>query len=500
MARLRTSFANFVAVCVVALHLVLLPALYYGLGYVVRKSHEDLFIEHARTFARVLADEFELGVALESESRTEDLLDLAIVHGDGRYAELTDGARSVRSKLGSPNIKAPRHTDLTFGEGDDDIYFVVLPIVHAGRNAELRLGFDEQPTLERIHLALNRMLVALAVYFGVAMVIAVILSHRLSRPIHRLQDVSRSIASGDYAQALQIATGIRELHELAADLDNMRRELVGVNDRLQAKIREKEISEIQREELQKQLRHRQRLETVGTLAGGIAHEFNNVLVPIILFTEMALQDLPGSSVSRSDLERVLTAAQRAKDVVKKILTFSRELGDVKLALIDLRTVIADGLHLFAALAPPSVEIRTEIDDAIPPVRADATLAVHLVINLCTNAYQAMQGTQGILTIGLRNHGNLPLTGESGAFVEFWVSDTGHGMDSATAERIFEPFFTTRSVGVGTGLGLSVVHGIVESFGAKIVVETEPGKGSTFRIYFPAVLQQDRPLEPIAPVA
>jgi signal transduction histidine kinase len=500
MARLRTSFANVVAVCVVALHLVLLPALYYGLGYVIRKSHEDMFIEHARTFARVLADEFELGVALDSESRTEDLLDLAIVHGDGRYAELTDGGRSVRSKLGSPNVETPRRTDLTFEEGDDDIYFVVLPIVHAGHSAELRLGFDEQPTLERIHLALNRMLMALTVYFGVAMVIAIVLTRRLSRPIHRLQDVSRSIASGDYAQPLQIATGIRELHELAADLEDMRRELVGVNDRLQAKIKEKEISEIRREELQKLLRHRQRLETVGTLAGGIAHEFNNVLVPIILFTDTALQDLPASSASRADLERVLSAAQRAKDVVKKILTFSRELGDANLTLVDLRAVIAEGLNLFSALAPPSIEIRTEIAETIAPVRADVTLAVHLVINLCTNAYQAMQGTQGILTIGLRNLENSPLAGDGGARVEFWVSDTGHGMDPSTAERIFEPFFTTRSVGVGTGLGLSVVHGIVESFGANIVVDTEPGKGSTFRIYFPAVERDDRSLESTLTVA
>ncbi len=132
------------------------------------------------------------------------------------------------------------------------------------------------------------------------------------------------------------------------------------------------------------------------------------------------------------------------------------------------------------------------------MRADATLAVHLVINLCTNAYQAMQGTQGVLTIGLRNHGIPPVAGEA-ARVEFWVSDTGHGMDPRTAERIFEPFFTTRSVGVGTGLGLSVVHGIVESFGANIVVETEPGKGSTFRIFFPAVLREDRSVESTAPV-
>jgi signal transduction histidine kinase len=499
MARLKASFANLVVASVVTLHLLLLPALYYGLGYVIRKSHEELFIEHARTFARVLADEFELGVALESESRTEDLLDLAIIHGDGRYAELIGGGRSIVSKLGAPNIKAPRRTDLSFDEDGDDIYFVVLPIVHAGRSAELRLGFDEQPTLERVQLALNRMLIMLAVYFGMAMIIAVVLSRRMSRPIHRLQDVSRAIASGDYAQALQVSTGIRELHELAADLEDMRRELVGVNDRLQDKIREKEVSEIRREELQKLLRHRQRLETVGTLAGGIAHEFNNVLVPIILFTETALGDLPASSASRADLERVTAAAQRAKDVVKKILTFSRELGDVKLALIDLRSVIADGLTLFSALAPSSIEIRTELGEDIPPVWGDATLAAHLVINLCTNAYQAMQGRQGVLTVGLRYLESSPIAGETGPRVEFWVADTGHGMDSATVERIFEPFFTTRSVGVGTGLGLSVVHGIVESFGATILVETDPGKGSTFRIIFPAILQEDRSVASVAPV-
>jgi signal transduction histidine kinase len=500
MARLRASFANYVAACVVALHILLLPALYYGLGYVIRKSHEDLFVEHARTFARVLADEFELGVALDFESRTEDLLDLAIVHGDGRYAELVDNGHSVVSKLGSPSIKAPRHTDLSFAAGGDDIFFVVLPIVHAGRNAELRLGFDEQPTQERIHLALNRMLVALAVYFGVAMIIAIVLSRRMSRPIHRLQDVSRSIASGDYAQALQVTTGIRELHELAADLEGMRRELVGVNHRLQAKIIEKEISETRREELQKLLRHRQRLETVGTLAGGIAHEFNNVLVPIILFTDTALQDLPPSSASRADLERVLAAAQRAKDVVKKILTFSRDLGEVVLTSVDLRSVIAEGLNLFSALAPPSIEIRADTGENIPLVKADATLAVHLVINLCTNAYQAMQGVEGILTIGLRYHENSPLAGDSGPRVEFWVSDTGHGMDPVTVERIFEPFFTTRAVGQGTGLGLSVVHGIVETFGANISVETEPGRGSTFRVFFPAIRQTDGFVASAAPLA
>lgn len=496
MARLKISFANTVAVCVVALHLLFLPALYYALGYVVRKSHEDMFIEHARTFARVLADEFELGEALDSESRTEDLLDLAVLHGDARYAELVDRRHSVKSKLGSPNIEVPRRADLLFDHADD-IYFVVLPIVHAGREAELRLGFDEQPTLERIHLALNRMLMVLAVYFGMAMIVAVVLSRRMSRPIERLQEASRAIASGQYTQALQVATGIRELHDLAADLEDMRRELVGVNHRLEDKIKEKEVLEMRREELQKQLRHRQRLETVGTLAGGVAHEFNNVLVPIILFTDSALQELPDNSPSRADLERVLGAAQRAKDVVKKILTFSSELGEVKLALIDLKGIVAEGLNLFSALAPSSVEIRTEIEEFIPSVRGDATLALHLVINLCTNAFQAMQGSSGIVTVALKYVSSESEFKEGS--VVFSVADTGQGMDSVTVERIFEPFFTTRAVGEGTGLGLSVVHGIVDGFGATISVESEPRKGSIFRIAFPAVLSEERQAE-IVPVA
>ncbi len=491
MARLKTSFSNLVGAWVVALHLALLPALYFGLGYVVRISHEDLFVEHARTFARIIADEFEIGAALDSPARIKDLLDLAMIHGEGSFAELLYQGHSYRSDIGREDIKTPDAPDLGFARGGDDTYFIVLPIVHAGINAELRLGFDERPTRDRIALALTRMFWLLTVYLCIAISVAFVLSYRLSRPIHSLRKVSRSIASGNYAQALNVNTGIRELHELAVDLENMRGELVGVNARLQAKIKEKEAAELQREELQKQLRHRQRLETVGTLAGGIAHEFNNLLVPIILFTDAALQDLDPSSISRSDLERVLVSARRAKDVVKKILTFSRELGDASLQPIDLRAVVTDGMHLFSTLASPSIEIRTQIADAVPAVNGDATLAMHLVLNLCTNAYQAMRNGNGVLTIGLEHRREA---------VELWVSDTGHGMDAATVERIFEPFFTTRSVGEGTGLGLSVVHGIVQSFGASIKVESEQGVGSTFRILFPLISQPPPAATVVAPPA
>jgi signal transduction histidine kinase len=485
MARLNASFARLVTLSVVAVHLVLLPALYFGVGYVIRKSHQDLFVQHARTFARVLADEFEVGAALDSQAKTSDLLDLAIIHGEALYAELINGNHSIRSELGSPNIKAVSRTDFGIEQGGDEVYFVVLPIERAGRSAELRVGFDERPTKQRIQLALNRMLLLLAAYLGIAIATAAYLSNRLSRPIRRLQDVSRSIASGNYAQTLKVSTGIRELHDLAADLEAMRRELVGVNDRLRQEILEKEISETRRDELQKQVRHRQRLETVGTLAGGIAHEFNNVLVPIILFTDAAMQDLPQDSPSRNDLERVMTSARRARNVVQKILTFSHALGDTALAPTDLRSVVTESIALFSALAPPSIEIRSEIDAEIPLVRADPTLAGDVIMNLCTNAYQAMQGRNGVLTVGLRL---------SPPHVELWVADTGHGMDQSTVDRIFEPFFTTRPVGQGTGLGLSVVHGIVESFGATIAVETQPGGGTAFRIFFPTI--KDRHSEEI----
>jgi signal transduction histidine kinase len=488
MARLRTSFANYVTLCVVAVHIILLPALFFGMGYVIRKSHEDLFVEHARTFARVLAEEFEVGVALESRPRTDDLLDLAVLHGEARYAELFDRGVGTRSRLNSPDILAPRHTDLGFARGGDGIYFVVLPIVHAGHSAELRLGFDESPAQDRIHLALGRMLWLMGGYLSTAIGIAIVLSYRLSRPIHRLQSLSRAIASGDYARVLNVNTGVRELHDLAVDLEGMRHELVGVNHRLEDKIKEKEQSEARREELQRQLRHRQRLETVGTLAGGIAHEINNVLVPIILFTGTVLKDVSLASGSRANLERVLAAARRAKDVVRKILTFTRELDEAKLALIDLRVVAIEGLNLLSALAPPSIEIRTEIAEAIPLVKADATLALHMMINLCTNAYQAMEGADGVLTIGLRCPERAADGTGTQPRVELWVTDTGHGMEQDTVERIFEPFFTTRSVGQGTGLGLSMVHGIVESFGASIAVETKIGVGTTFRVSFPAVSQ------------
>lgn len=487
MARLGTSFARVITLFLVALHLLVLPALYFGVGYVIRKSQEDQFIQNARTFARVLADEFEVGTGLDSAARTSDLLDLAIIHGEARVAEiLADRKTIVRSALGNPEMKVPPRPNIGFSDRGENTYFIVLPVLHGGRNFELRLGFDERPTIERIELALNRMLMLLAIYACVTIGIGIYLAGKLSLPIRRLQRIARRISSGDYVQSFRLVTRIVELREMALELDAMRHELVSVNGRLQEQISEKELVEGRRDSLEQQLRHRQRLETVGILAGGIAHEFNNVLLPIMLFTETALRDLPPESASHTDMERVITCARRAKTVVQKILTFSRGIDNAKLGPIDIRAAVAEALTLFRALAPAGIEIRADIADNVPLVNANSTLAQDLIMNLCTNALQSMSTTSGILTIALRTieRGNSAAAHEQ--WVELSVRDTGHGMDAATIERIFEPFFTTRPVGEGTGLGLAVVHGIVKGFRGTIGVESSPGEGSTFRVLIPAL--------------
>jgi signal transduction histidine kinase len=485
---MRSSIAARIALIVVAIHALVLPALYYGLGVIVRRNQSELFIQHVRTLARNLAEELELGDALDSRQRVRDMLDLAVLNGDGIYAELIDNGQSIRSSLAPGDVHWSGRQDFDFVRGSDAAYFIELPIARPGHTGQLRLGFDERPTIEQIQLAMRQTFWVLAAYLCLAILAAAAWGYQLARPVAKLQRISRRIASGDYGQSLRLRTGIRELHELGSDLENMRKELVGVNERLRAEMRDKERAEERQRDLESRLRHRQRLETVGTLAGGIAHEFNNVLLPIVLYTELALAESPAHSPVHQDLQEVLASVSRARDVVDKILTFSRTAGAPKLEWIDLEPVVRQALRLFGALVPASLELRAELAGPYPPVRADAALTVQLIMNLCTNAYHALGEAPGTVTVGLGRSPTRPGTGGAPApsgYVVLSVTDTGEGIDPAVVERIFEPFFTTREVGRGTGLGLSVVHGIVESFGAAIHIETALGCGTTFRVFFPA---------------
>ncbi len=245
-----------------------------------------------------------------------------------------------------------------------------------------------------------------------------------------------------------------------------------------------------RKELETQLFQAQKLESIGTLAGGIAHDFNNILTAILGFAEIAQMDLPEGNPSIDHLKQIHKAGSRAKELVKQILTFSR-IGLATQQPMNPTIIIKEGLKLIRASLPTTIEIREEIDPDCGSIIANPTNIHQVLVNLCTNALQAMEEETGILTIKLRRvelkQTEAAFAGVSaGPFVELEESDTGCGMDPKTKERIFEPYFTTKEVGKGSGMGLALVHGIVQGCGGFIKVDSEPGKGSTFRVSFPAI--------------
>ena len=250
--------------------------------------------------------------------------------------------------------------------------------------------------------------------------------------------------------------------------------------------------------LQNQLLQSQKMEAIGTLAGGIAHDFNNILFAIIGYTEMAIDDVPPESRGRRDLEQVLAAAKRAAEMVKQILMFSRQ-TEPQRRLLDLAPIIKEGLKFLRGSIPSTIEIRQEIGQLSGKVEADPTQMHQVLMNLCSNAAQAMKDTNGIMTVGLSEitldelYVTPHLSLKPGPYLKLSVSDTGHGILPENIDRIFEPYFTTKGIGEGTGLGLAVIHGIVTGHGGAITVYSIPGQGTTFNVFLPLVereLEQD----------
>jgi signal transduction histidine kinase/CheY-like chemotaxis protein len=266
-------------------------------------------------------------------------------------------------------------------------------------------------------------------------------------------------------------------------------QLSNANEDLKKEIEIRQKFERERAELEKQLFQLQKMETIGTLAGGIAHDFNNILTPILGYTDMALEELPVESNLRFDIEQINNAAHRGKDLVQQVLTFSREV-DFENKPIQLQPIVAEAINLIKASFPPGVEIKQHFEQRIGTVLADPTHIHQIVMNLCTNANHAMMKSGGVLEVKLdavkfdrRSVEKIPNL-KKGEYIRLTISDTGHGMDIKTKERIFEPFFTRKDVGSGSGLGLSVVHGIINNYEGAIVVDSTPDKGTTFMIYLP----------------
>jgi CheY-like chemotaxis protein len=236
------------------------------------------------------------------------------------------------------------------------------------------------------------------------------------------------------------------------------------------------------------------MEAIGTLAGGIAHDFNNILGVIIGCTELTLEKITGECEERILLSKVLGAGRRAKDLVRQIMTFSRQ-EKSEITPVYLGPIVKETLKFIRATTPATIEIEAHIDNRAGATIADPTQVHRLLMNLYTNAVYAMTPRGGILRVGLSDR-DIGLEAASahahmrpGSYLELSVQDTGPGMSPDTVDRIFDPFFTTKPVGEGTGLGLSVVHGIVKKHNATLVTESQPEKGTTFKIYFPRLAKQ-----------
>ncbi len=246
---------------------------------------------------------------------------------------------------------------------------------------------------------------------------------------------------------------------------------------------------------ERQLQQVLKIQAIGTLAGGIAHDFNNILFPILGYTELTMDEVSEDSVAHKNLQEVLKAANRAKELVKQILAFSRQSGQERKP-IKVQYVIKETLNLLRASIPSSIDIIHRIDDDCHPVMGDATQIHQVIMNLCTNAYQAMQDKGGRLEVNLSEvdigyEETIDKIGmQPGRHLQLLVKDEGCGMDPAVMDRIFEPYYTTKEQGKGTGLGLSVSHGIVKNHAGDITVESSPGKGTTFKVYFPILEEAD----------
>ncbi len=237
-------------------------------------------------------------------------------------------------------------------------------------------------------------------------------------------------------------------------------------------------AEARERELERQLLHSQKLEALGTLAGGIAHDLNNTLVPIMALSKLTARRFESGTPVRNNLDTIYEASERARDLVRRVLAFSRK-EEPEQQEANLAEVVREALKLMRATVPTSIQLKADIAD-VPTIRADASQIHQVITNLVSNAAGALTNGMGTIAVSL----GLTPRKKAPNEVCLTVSDTGCGMDEATQQRIFEPFFTTKAVGQGTGLGLSIVHGIVTSHGGRIDLKSAPGKGTRFDLYFP----------------
>lgn len=316
--------------------------------------------------------------------------------------------------------------------------------------------------------------------FGGAIILVIFFSRTLAKPLIALKDAVGELSKGEFIK-IEVESK-DEIGELSTAFNIMTEEL--------------EQSKIEKHKLEAKLRQAHKMEAIGTLAGGIAHDFNNILTAILGYTELAIGDIDNPKNLRKDLDEVFKGGNRAKELVKQILAFSHKSAK-QLEPLRVQIVIKEVLQLLRSSIPTTIEIKQNIDPDCEIVLADPTQIHQVIMNLCTNAYQAMRETGGILTISLqainfsKKDVGTEMHLEPGSYLKLDISDTGVGIPKEVKDRIFEPYFSTKEKGEGTGLGLAVVHGIIINLKGDITVYSEPERGTTFTVYLPVAETEEK---------
>ena len=318
---------------------------------------------------------------------------------------------------------------------------------------------------EFLTLLAQLILIASAI-FGIATVCGYFVNKNIGAALGKLNGQMERLAAGDLAVEIDETGREDEIGEMAKAM------LVFKQNAVAARMLEAEREK--RRQLEVAMNHAGRIDALGRLAGGIAHDLNNALVPVLAMTKIVLSRLKKESRDYANLELALMGAGRAKELVQQILAFGRKEA-VEQREFDLFPIVADGIRMLRASFPPTIKLETEID-AVPTIYGDPGQLNQVLVNLVTNGAQAIGDIPGTITISLGADGD--------GHVRLAVTDTGSGMDEQTRARIFEPFFTTKEVGKGTGLGLSMVHSIVTAHGGVISVQSAPGEGTRFDVVLP----------------
>jgi len=338
--------------------------------------------------------------------------------------------------------------------------------------------------------------------FSIVLLVLILwLTSRMTRPLNTLSELMKKSQQGEQG-VRAVVNGSLEINNMAHAFNSMMNELESKASSLDEKnillvneIEEKKLAEAQQHELQKQLQQAQKMEAIGQLTGGIAHDFNNMLASIMGYTNLAQERFGRDNEKLHEyLSEVNLASERARDLIAQMLAFSRG-GSNQSRMMELKPLVKDAIKMLSSTMPSSIEVQTDFLDGLPKIMMDPVQMHQIVMNLCINARDAMKGN-GELIVTLKNVEFLQNTHciscvESiiGNYVELNITDTGQGIDSDLLRRIFDPFFTTKDIGKGSGMGLSMVHGIVHEHGGHILVDSIVDKGTTFRLLFPALQEK-----------